>query len=122
VNAHTTPAADPELVTRILELPDVARCQLLQIIIDRMDLDGSAEHSADIFLADLAWNVCDGDEHRASDLYPKGCVDRETWLRHSVECARSVVAAERQVAGRAAMYAALPNISGASFHGEKWGG
>ena len=109
MNAHTI--AEPELLRMFRALPDKGKHQFLQLAIDAMELDGAAERTADLFLADLAWEIADGDEHSADNLYPHGAKDRQTWLENRAKCIRAVLYYERCEAGRSAMLAPVLRVS-----------
>lgn len=120
-SAHTTPALtqpammdaafEPNMLVMFRMLPRQAQHQFVQLAVDEMALDGPAEQWADSFLAESAWQIEDGDDHRASELYPQGCVHPQTWLRHKVRCAEALVACERQAMGRRAMMTPRARLS-----------
>lgn len=83
--------------------PRRAQHQFIQLAVDEMELDRDAERAADAFLASSAWAIEDGDPDRASELYPQGCAHRQTWLRHKVACADTLIRLERIALGRSAM-------------------
>lgn len=96
-------SAEPDILVMFRSFPKRAQHQFIQLAIDEMELDREAEQSADAFLASAAWQIEDGDEYRASDLYPQGCAHRQVWLRHKVACADALIQLERKALGRAAM-------------------
>jgi hypothetical protein len=96
-------SAEPDMLVMFRTLPRRVQHQFIQLAIDEMELDGEAERAADSFLASSAWVIEDRDEYRASELYPQGCLHRQTWLRHKIACADEIIRLERRALGRTAM-------------------
>ena len=96
-------SAEPQTLVLFRGFPRRAQHQFIQLAIDEMNLDGEAERAADSFLISSAWQIEDRDPDRASDLYPQGAAHRQTWLRHKIQCADSILYLERRALGRAAM-------------------
>jgi hypothetical protein len=84
--------AEPKILSDFRALPDIARHKALQLLIAEF---GLADSEADLFLAAAAWKLSNGNEDRASDLYPKGCISRDGWARHNAQIARDVMAYEQ---------------------------
>lgn len=103
---------EPDMLVMFRTLPRRVQHQFVQLAIDEMKLDGPAEKSADAFLEHSAWEIEDGDNYLAGELYPQGCTHQQTWLRHRVKCAEAIVFHERQAAGRRAMRQPRATLTG----------
>ncbi|WP_016743794.1 hypothetical protein [Rhizorhabdus wittichii] len=90
--AKITAPTEPKMLADFRALPDIARHKVLQLLIAEF---GLADREADLFLAAAAWELANGNEDRASDLYPKGCISRDGWDRHNAQIARDVMAYEQ---------------------------
>lgn len=108
----TDASSEPDMLIMFRMLPRRVQHQFVQLAIDEMELDGPAEKSADAFLTHSAWEIEDGDDHLAGELYPQGCTHQQTWLRHRVKCAEALVFHERQASGRRAMLQPRAKLTG----------
>lgn len=103
VNSKEITSFEPDMLVGFRFLPRRLQHQFIQLAIDEMNLDGPAEKLADAFLASSAWQIEDGDDRLAAELYPHGCTHQQTWLRHKVRCADALLSQERRAAGHRAM-------------------
>jgi len=96
----------PEILTLFRSMDDYNRHRVLQLLIAEFSY---AENEADLFLSQAAFELHRTDEHAQDNLYPMGRLTMEAGRRHRIE--RSVRAAERYAAGRAAMLAPVIRLS-----------
>ena len=113
---HNFPVADdgvpfvpePYTVALMRAMPEAERFKLVQLMVGAL---GMADDEADLFLAAVAWEMADGDEDYASELYPRGCVNADTWARHKADIGRDVLRQERRLAGYSAMMVPMADVA-----------